>query len=94
MLRMEPGSCRSPGGVSLRLKLLAESGSRGSSDEVCLQPLESRMKPDSRRSPGGVFLQLKLKAESGSRRSPVKAYRQLMLRMEPGSHRSPGGVFL
>ena len=56
-------------------ELMAESGSRKSLDEVCLQPLESRTKPGSRRSPGGVFLQLKLKAKSGSRRSPDGAYR-------------------
>ena len=36
MLRTEPGSRRSPGEVHLRLKLLAESGSRRSLDEVCL----------------------------------------------------------
>ena len=78
----------------MRLKLLAESGSRMGPDEVCLQPLESRMKLGSRRSPGGVFLQLKLKAMSDSRRSSDKAYRQLMLRMEPYSCRSPGGVYL
>ena len=62
-------------GVYLRLRLLAESGSRRSPDEVCLQPLESRTKPGSRRSPGRIFLQSELKAKSDPRRGPDKAYR-------------------
>ena len=92
MLSTEPDSRRSSGGVYLRLKLSAKSGSRRSPDEVCLQPLESRTKPGSRRNPGGVFLQLKSKVKSGSRRSPDKAYRQLMLRTKPDSRRSSDGV--
>ena len=76
------------------LESWAESGSRRSPDEVCLQPLEWGTEPGSRRSLGGVFLQLKSDAKSGSRRSPDGAYQQLKLVMEPGSRRSPGRVFL